>query len=124
MAIIETVRCPNCGALAERHHLHMLAQVKTQCDECDYLIVTSTRTGSVIEAYAPGIYASQIMKRQTIEVAPPVTKPEVARKVATTPQPQMPQRPGIELTPVNSGNMQIFLSQSVGERRELFTTHH
>jgi ribosomal protein S27AE len=55
MAIIESVRCPNCGSFAERHHLAFLAQVKTQCDRCDYLMVTCTRSGRVIEAYAPGL---------------------------------------------------------------------
>jgi hypothetical protein len=55
MSIIEAVRCPNCGSLAERHHLSFLAQVKTECNRCDYLMVTCTRSGRVIEAYAPGI---------------------------------------------------------------------
>lgn len=55
MAIIEAVRCPNCGSLAERHHLSFLAQVKTECNRCDYLMVTCTRSGRVIEAYAPGL---------------------------------------------------------------------
>jgi hypothetical protein len=55
MAIIEAVRCPNCGSWAERHHLSFLAQVKTECDRCDYLMVTCTRSGRVVEAYAPGV---------------------------------------------------------------------
>jgi hypothetical protein len=55
MSIIEAVRCPNCGSLAERHHLSFLAQVKTECNRCDYLMVTCTRSGRVIEAYAPGL---------------------------------------------------------------------
>ncbi len=53
--MIESIRCPNCGAIAERHHLAYLAQVKTQCEECDYLLVTCTRSGHVVESYAPGL---------------------------------------------------------------------
>jgi len=55
MATIQTVRCPNCGSLAERHHLPLLSQIKTQCDVCDYLLVTIDRTGKVVESYAPGL---------------------------------------------------------------------
>ncbi len=55
--MIESIRCPNCGAIAERHHLAYLGQVKTQCDRCDYLLVTCTRSGHVLESYAPGISA-------------------------------------------------------------------
>lgn len=53
--MIESIRCPNCGAIAERHHLAYLAQVKTQCEKCDYLLVMSTRSGQVLESYAPGL---------------------------------------------------------------------
>ena len=53
--MIESIRCPNCGAIAERHHLAYLGQVKTQCDRCDYLLVTCTRSGHVLESYAPGV---------------------------------------------------------------------
>jgi hypothetical protein len=64
MAIIEAVRCPNCGSWAERHHLSFLAQVKTECNRCDYLIVTCTRSGRVVEAYAPGIaFESEKVKK-------------------------------------------------------------
>ncbi|AFY70903.1 hypothetical protein Pse7367_2647 [Thalassoporum mexicanum PCC 7367] len=125
MSIIETVNCPNCGYLAERHHLHMLAQVKTQCDACDYLMVISTRSGSVVESYAPGIYASQISERRSIEM--PTTKPEVDHQRAKANQankPKVPQCRGVELTPVSNNNMQIFLSQSVGKRRKFFVARH
>lgn len=50
--MIESIRCPNCGSIAERHHLPYLAQVKTQCDECDYLLAICTRSGHVLESYA------------------------------------------------------------------------
>ncbi len=53
--MIESIRCPNCGSIAERHHLPYLAQVKTQCDDCDYLLVMCTRSGHVLESYAPGL---------------------------------------------------------------------
>jgi predicted RNA-binding Zn-ribbon protein involved in translation (DUF1610 family) len=53
--MIESIRCPNCGAIAERHHLSYLGQVKTQCEECDYLLVMCTRSSRVLEAYAPGL---------------------------------------------------------------------
>ncbi|MCT7951712.1 replication restart DNA helicase PriA [Ancylothrix sp. C2] len=55
----EKIRCPNCGDHAERdyvlaHHLR-----RTQCNSCDYLMITCSLTGKVIEAYAPGIKASR-----------------------------------------------------------------
>lgn len=57
--MIESIRCPNCGSIAERHHLSYLAQVKTQCEECDYLLVMCTRSGHVLESYAPGLASPQ-----------------------------------------------------------------
>ena len=57
--MIESIRCPNCGSIAERHHLPYLAQVKTQCDECDYLLAICTRSGHVLESYAPGLSATK-----------------------------------------------------------------
>ncbi len=50
------VRCPNCGSHAERHYLASEQVTRTQCPTCDYLMVTCSRTGRVIEAYAPGRY--------------------------------------------------------------------
>ncbi|MEA5469550.1 replication restart DNA helicase PriA [Spirulina sp. 06S082] len=55
MSRIEKVRCPNCGSHAERHYLSKHKIVQTQCPACDYLLVSCSRTGSVLEAYAPGI---------------------------------------------------------------------
>jgi ribosomal protein S27AE len=52
---IERVRCPNCGSYAERHHLLDIQITRTQCGSCDYLMVMSSKSGKVIEAYAPGI---------------------------------------------------------------------
>ncbi len=55
MRTFQTVRCPNCGSFAERDHLAADQHVRTQCPTCDYLMVTCSRTGRVVEAYAPGI---------------------------------------------------------------------
>jgi ribosomal protein S27AE len=52
---IERVRCPNCGSYAERHHVLDVQVTRTQCGSCDYLMVMSSKSGKVIEAYAPGI---------------------------------------------------------------------
>jgi ribosomal protein S27AE len=57
MTVIQNVRCPNCGSFAERHHLESNQLIRTQCSNCDYLMITCSKTGRVIEAYAPGIYA-------------------------------------------------------------------
>jgi uncharacterized Zn finger protein (UPF0148 family) len=54
--MIQAVRCPNCGSPAERHYL-VSKHTQTQCPTCDYLMVTCSQTGNVIEAYAPGIPA-------------------------------------------------------------------
>lgn len=57
MQTVQTIHCPNCGSHAERHHFSGSGVVRTQCPACDYLMVTCSRTGRVIEAYAPGIFA-------------------------------------------------------------------
>ncbi|MGJ3251772.1 MAG: replication restart DNA helicase PriA [Elainellaceae cyanobacterium] len=49
------VRCPNCGSFAERRYIADRHLTQTQCPACDYLMVTCSKTGSVVEAYAPGI---------------------------------------------------------------------
>jgi predicted RNA-binding Zn-ribbon protein involved in translation (DUF1610 family) len=54
-----TIRCPNCGNHAERYHHHPTQETHTQCSVCDYLMVTCTQTGKVLEAYAPGIAFSR-----------------------------------------------------------------
>ncbi len=54
----QQVHCPNCGHLAERHHIDPDQLVRTQCAACDYLMITCARTGKVIEAYAPGLFAA------------------------------------------------------------------
>lgn len=59
MQIKQEVRCPNCGSHAERHYFLKSNLTRTQCPVCDYLMINCSRTGKVIEAYAPGIYARQ-----------------------------------------------------------------
>ena len=60
MQLIEIVRCPNCGNLAERQQVRDRALdpgdciIQTACPICDYLMVMGWPTGRVIEAYAPG----------------------------------------------------------------------
>ena len=50
------IHCPNCGAYGKRKYQNQLTH--TECDACDYLMITRTATGEVVEAYAPGIYPS------------------------------------------------------------------
>ncbi|MBW4622161.1 MAG: replication restart DNA helicase PriA [Cyanosarcina radialis HA8281-LM2] len=57
MQRIQRICCPNCGSRAERHHLDLQELTRTQCPTCDYLMIACSRTGRVIEAYAPGLYA-------------------------------------------------------------------
>ena len=57
MQLKQKIRCPNCGSHAERHYLESNKLTRTQCAICDYLMITCSVTGKVVEAYAPGIYA-------------------------------------------------------------------
>ncbi len=59
MSAPQTVRCPNCGNIGERRYLHSNL-VRTQCPHCDYLMVSCSETGRVIEAYSPGLYQSSV----------------------------------------------------------------
>lgn len=54
------VHCPNCGHLAERHQIEQQSLIRTQCHQCDYLMVTCSESGKVIEAYAPGLFAGSM----------------------------------------------------------------
>ncbi|MEL6384193.1 MAG: replication restart DNA helicase PriA [Cyanobacteria bacterium J06626_18] len=53
------VHCPNCGGHAVRYYISERSLVRTQCPHCDYLMITCSDTGNVIEAYAPGLVASR-----------------------------------------------------------------
>jgi RNase P subunit RPR2 len=56
MQNITKIICPNCGSpSAERHNIVERELSRTQCQDCDYLLVTCQRTNRVIEAYAPGL---------------------------------------------------------------------
>jgi transposase-like protein len=56
MQNITKIICPNCGnPSAERHNIVERELSRTQCRDCDYLLVTCQRTNRTIEAYAPGI---------------------------------------------------------------------
>lgn len=60
MEMVQGIRCPNCGSEAERQHILSSQVTRTECPVCDYLMVMCSRTGRVIEAYAPGIYPAAI----------------------------------------------------------------
>ena len=55
MQVLQKIHCPNCGSKAERNFIPDSQITRTQCPTCDYLMINCTRTGRVIEAYAPGI---------------------------------------------------------------------
>jgi ribosomal protein L32 len=69
MTQIETVRCPNCGRYGERHHIEESHLIRTQCPECDYLLVSCSLTGKVIECYAPGLSTASVMLHRRISNA-------------------------------------------------------
>lgn len=70
MRVTQEVRCPNCGSYAERHYFVKTEITQTQCPTCDYLMINCSRTGKVVEAYAPGLYArrQRIAKYSLAEV--------------------------------------------------------
>jgi len=54
MQTTQAIRCPNCGSPAERNYHSTSQLTETKCPACDYLMITCSRTGRVLEAYAPG----------------------------------------------------------------------
>ncbi len=68
MQITQKVHCPNCGSYAERYYFTNTEIIRTQCSACDYLMINCSRTGKVIEAYAPGIYAHRQNIRSVVSV--------------------------------------------------------
>ncbi len=61
---IMTIRCPNCGSVAQRLLSDRLSTgcrcpaqqvAQTECPVCDYFIAMCWQNGAVLEAYAPGI---------------------------------------------------------------------
>ena len=65
MQSIQKIRCPNCGSEGERHYITDSQITRTQCPSCDYLMVTCSETGRVIEAYSPGISYRRLNLRST-----------------------------------------------------------
>jgi predicted RNA-binding Zn-ribbon protein involved in translation (DUF1610 family) len=55
MKITQKVRCPNCGNHAYRSYLTIHQITETSCPSCDYLMINCSKTGRVVEAYAPGL---------------------------------------------------------------------
>jgi hypothetical protein len=54
--IAQQICCPNCGSRqAERHYLPEQELIRTQCADCDYLLITCAATARVVEAYVPGV---------------------------------------------------------------------
>jgi len=63
----QVVRCPNCGSFAERRYFSSTEAkysscpgnqiTQTECAACDYFMVMCSLSGSVLEAYAPGMSA-------------------------------------------------------------------
>lgn len=51
----QIIRCPNCGNHAERKFLVKLNVTEISCPVCDYLLVSCSHTGNVLESYAPGL---------------------------------------------------------------------
>lgn len=70
MNIKQEIYCPNCGRTAEKHECSETAIIRTSCPECDYLLVQDSRTGRVIESYAPGINFAGVNFTQ-VEIATP-----------------------------------------------------
>jgi len=60
MQAYQIVHCPNCGSPAERYRYLEQHLTRTQCAQCDYLLITCTQSGQVVEAYAPGLYTHQV----------------------------------------------------------------
>ncbi len=64
IATQQTIRCPNCGSLADRWHYQ--DQTQTECAVCDYLMITCSRSGNVLEAHAPGLSAHCLKQVQSV----------------------------------------------------------
>ena len=71
-----TVRCPDCGSLALRTHLNNRVEprrgraiddetIETECPSCDYLLVTCSVSGKVLDAHSST--TSVIARKQPIK---------------------------------------------------------
>ena len=73
-----TVPCSNCGAQAIRRHFISQATkygscpenrvIQTECPNCDYLLITCSLSGDVIEAHASS--TSNFTRQQNINNSP------------------------------------------------------
>ena len=54
----QIVHCPNCGTLS--HRIYTSNQQRTECQLCDYYLVTCVKTGNVIEWQAPGLHPDRL----------------------------------------------------------------
>jgi hypothetical protein len=76
MLLNQAICCPNCGSRqAERHHLTEQKLTRTQCNDCDYLLITCAVTAKVVEAYIPGVnklaaQLSMIAPSSMVDLAP------------------------------------------------------
>ncbi|MCC0176277.1 hypothetical protein I4641_04715 [Waterburya agarophytonicola K14] len=76
-----TVRCPDCGHLAIRSHLKRRVEPKsegaidetmaTECPSCDYLLVTCSVSGKVLDAHSST--TSVIARKQPIDDHPSIS---------------------------------------------------
>jgi hypothetical protein len=57
MVAIQSVRCPTCGSIAQRHNNSQT--IRTECLACDYVLVMCALTGKVMETYAPTLSMEQ-----------------------------------------------------------------
>lgn len=73
-----TVRCSDCGCLALRTRLTDAVNkssncfgnqiIKTECPSCDYLLITCSANGNVIDAHSST--TSVIARKQNLETSP------------------------------------------------------
>lgn len=94
----QRVRCPNCGGWAERHYLHSRQELSTECPICDYFMRTMAATGTVIEAYAPGIWSTHLDCSMSAVIVTAATQEPSAATVEKTVLP--PFQTGISEIPV------------------------
>ena len=81
MLLKQNVHCPNCGQTAIRTQKSDSGSggncrsgrvMSVECPTCDYLMISCSLTGEVVEAYAPGLEMSHWKIRQHAEKVFPV----------------------------------------------------
>jgi hypothetical protein len=69
--------CPNCGSRHADRHLLDGQILRTQCPDCDYLLISCAVTARVIESYAPTYHTvepSYQPIRSALQAAPALAK--------------------------------------------------